>query len=167
LDVTVHLPDGWQALSTPPLEREGATLRGSFTGLPADALLLATRAPLPPEYQGAAWLSAAIFGVTMLAGGVLCWWTGRRRGPAWTGFLCLLWAALVFLSGAVLPWALMQAALHGQHAPYFHEHFEGLFCGDTCLAVPATLLAGFAITLWSASRAARRSAVGGPRAGRP
>jgi len=66
LDVVVHVPDGWQAQSTPPLERQQTTLRGSFMGLPADALLVTTRAPVPPQYRGAAWLSAAIFLLTVL-----------------------------------------------------------------------------------------------------
>jgi hypothetical protein len=175
LDGVVQLPDAWQARSTPPLEREGATLRGSFLGLPADALLLATRAPISPEYRLAGWTSTALFILTSLGGGLLCWWVGHRHGFSWARLsttekgrgtqdtlalaigLSLLWGAAVFLAGSMLPYALMRAALHGQEGPYFHELFDGLFCGSACLTTPAALLFGFTITLWSSSRSARRA----------
>src|SRR5262249_37672860 len=59
-DVVVNVPEGWQARGTPPLEREGATLRGNFTGLPADILYVATRAPVPPEYYRNLRISAVL-----------------------------------------------------------------------------------------------------------
>ena len=40
LDVTIRVPDGWRAVSSPKLEREGDTLKGSFHDVPADALTM-------------------------------------------------------------------------------------------------------------------------------
>jgi hypothetical protein len=175
LDVVVQVPDGWQARSTPPLERDGATLRGSFTGLPADILLLATRAPAPSEYYWAAWISAALFILTVSGGGILCWWAGRRQGLSWARFgttekgggkqwaaplavgLSVLWGAAVFVAGDILPQALMRAPLHGQERPDFHEAFDVLFYLCSLFASSVAVLCGVAITLWSASRAARRA----------
>src|SRR5262249_47261235 len=148
----VHVPEGWNARSTPPLAREGATLQGSFGGLPADALQLATRAPVPAEYQWATWTSVTLFFLTVVAGGILCWWAGRRLGFSWVRFgtptksgakpgvvplevlgFSGLWGAAVFVAGGIVPYFLMRAALHGQESPYFHEHFDALFCGSACL----------------------------------
>src|SRR5262249_36522223 len=144
LDVVVQLPDGWQARSTPPLEREGATLRGSFTGLPADTLFLATRTPAPTEYYWAAWMSVSLFTLTVLGGGILCWQVGRRHGlwwarrgtpkkggkTMWTAplgvALAVLWGAAVFVAGDILPPTFILATLHGQERPGFHEAFDGL-----------------------------------------
>lgn len=46
LDVTVHVPEGWRSASEPALTRDGDTLRGTFDGLPADALALTIQAPV-------------------------------------------------------------------------------------------------------------------------
>jgi hypothetical protein len=175
LDVVVKVPDGCQARSTPPLEREGATLRGSFSGLPADILLLATRAPAPAEYYWAAWISAALFILTVLGGGIFCWWAGRWQGlsAARLGItekgagklvatllaipLSVLWGAAVFVAGEIIPQALMRAPLHGQERPDFHEAFDVLFYLCSLFASSVAILCGIAITQWSASRAARRA----------
>jgi hypothetical protein len=175
LDVMVQLPEGWQARSTPPLEREEATLRGSFTGLPADILLLATRTPAPPEYYWAAWTSVALFLLTVLGGGILCWWAGRLQGHSWARLgatekgkgklvaalpavgLSMLWGAAVFVAGEILPQALMRPALQGQESPAFHEPFDVLFYLCSLFASSVAIVVGIAVTQWSASRAARQA----------
>lgn len=45
LDLTVHVPKDWRIAVTPALEREGDTLRGSFPGVPADAVALTVQMP--------------------------------------------------------------------------------------------------------------------------
>jgi hypothetical protein len=183
LDVTVNLPEGWEARSSPDLDRHGSTLHGSFTGLPADTLLLATRAPVPPEYYLTPWLSLAIYLITWVGGVIVCRRAGWRQGlsrvpdgtsPASTllvrGLRALLllvvppvlWAFLVFFTGGFLPRIIMTAGLRVQESPYFHEDFFGLVCGNLVLCTPAALLFGFIITLASASRAAYEKSVNMP-----
>jgi hypothetical protein len=183
LDVTVNLPEGWEARSSPDLHREGATLQGSFTGLPADTLLLATRAPVPPEYYFTPWVSLAIYVMTWVGGVIVCrragWREALSRVPDGTtpaspllvrvlrAFLLLIvpplvWALLVFFAGGFLPLIIMRVGLRGQESPYFHEPFFGLFCGNLVLGTPAALLFGFIITLASASQAAYEKSVNLP-----
>lgn len=45
LDLTVHVPSGWDAAVTPALERKGDTLRGTFPTIPADAVAITVQAP--------------------------------------------------------------------------------------------------------------------------
>jgi hypothetical protein len=86
LDVVVHLPSAWEARSTPALERDGDTLRGSFDGVPADALLIATGAPVPAEYHRAVWFLNGLWVAVLVGGPVMCWWVGRRLDIARTRF---------------------------------------------------------------------------------
>lgn len=172
LDVTVHLPDSWDARSTPALEREGDTLRGSFTELPADALLLATGAPVPREYSWAVWLSEALWGLVLLGGPVMCWLAGRRLARARATskalgggkiirvafrefvlgvFPALLWGACIF---ALVPMSMgiIKPTLHGQESPEFGEPWLWGTC-LICVLIPAAVLLGVIVTQWRASRA--------------
>jgi hypothetical protein len=45
LEVTMHVPEGWQAEGTPSLTRSGDKLLGKFEGLPADELVYDVHAP--------------------------------------------------------------------------------------------------------------------------
>jgi hypothetical protein len=174
LDVAVYLPNGWQARSTPALDREGDTLRGSFTELPADALLLAAGAPVPEEYYRAVLLTAALWVIVLVGGGVMCWWAGRRLARARAGAkasgreahvvvsLCravlgilpaLLWGLLIYALVPASP-GIIKPALHGQENPSFGEPW---FAGP-CLnffIIPAFVMLGAAIALRAASRAER------------
>jgi hypothetical protein len=80
LDVTVVLPPGWAAASTPPLARDGDTLRGSFKGVPADALALTVQAPEGWAYPVVLLGSLGVLGLVLLVGPFVCWWGGRSRG---------------------------------------------------------------------------------------
>jgi hypothetical protein len=181
LDVTVHLPAGWEARSMPALEREGDTLQGSFPGLPADALLLATGAPVPPEYDWAVRLSEVFWVVLLLGGPVMCWGVGRRLGraraaagapggaapsrAALRGLVlgsrpALLWGALIYASVPVCM-GIIRASLHGQESPSFSDPW---FVGP-CLnyfIIPAAVLLGVTITLVSASGAAPQNSANAP-----
>jgi hypothetical protein len=169
LELTVYLPGGWQSASDPALEREGEVLRGQFTGLPADTINLAVRAPVPPGLRRTVYFYLGLYGIVVVCGGVLCWLAGRLQGRylagqaargqrVWGGrgpwivasavLMAVLWPALLY--GA---WSLgvkgIYAALAGQESPYFHELFPMPFLLHALLmllAVPA----GFAITRTSA-----------------
>jgi hypothetical protein len=80
LDVTAYVPEGWQATSTPALDRDGDVLRGSFAGLPADALAISVRAELAARFRIVAWGCVAAYALALFGGGSLCWWAGRWRG---------------------------------------------------------------------------------------
>jgi hypothetical protein len=181
LDVTVHLPEGWEASSTPGLTREGDTLHGRFEGVPADHLIVATRAPLRARLCWARWLCRGLFVLSVVSGGALCWWVGRlmgrylvrRQGPPsgrrawavlWAGLvvvlMALLWAAMI-LGGAVASrWGIYRA-LDGQEGPYFHHetHVE-VALGTLCLMLVA-LPAGVVLTSLGMRRP-QRPTQGGP-----
>jgi hypothetical protein len=170
LEVTLHLPSGWEARSTPPLEREGDTLRGSFDELPADALLLATGPRVPPGYYWAEWFSVALWVALVVGGPLMCWWAGRRLGRAhasarasggnalgWAAlrglglglFPALLWGALIYASVPVSV-TIVRASLHGQENPEFGDPA----CAGPCLnfiIIPAAVLFGATLALASAS----------------
>jgi hypothetical protein len=166
LEVTVFVPEGWESASTPALEREGDVLRGSFPSLPADALMLAARAPVGPELGRAVCLYLGLYAFAAVGGGVLCWWAGRSLGRflgrrqgvfhLWIVLaavaLAFLWAAAIFGS-ARLAWWGIRGSLAGQESPYFHERFLVPGC-MTFLLILAVLPLGFGIAWWSARRAA-------------
>ena len=164
LDVTVNLPSGWEARSTPALEREGDTLRGSFDGLPADALLLATGSSVPPAYYWAVHLPEALWATLLLGGPLTCWWAGRRLGRARAAGLrrlalglvpALLWGALIYASVPV-SMDIIRITLHGQESPSFGEPWFAGPCLNFII-IPAAVFLGVTLTLGSASRGARRS----------
>jgi hypothetical protein len=95
LEVKALLPEGWEARSSPDLKREGDTLVGSFQGVPADILQLATRAPVPEEFRRAQRLAWPMFGLTFVAVSVGCWLVAR-----WTGRLLRRWLATAPAHGA-------------------------------------------------------------------
>jgi len=80
LDVTVQLPPGWRAASSPALQRDGDALKGSFSDVPADALGLTVQASEGWAYHLLWYVSMALFALASLGGGVLCWYGGRSKG---------------------------------------------------------------------------------------
>ena len=80
LDVTVYLPDGWSVASNPALNREGDALRGTFDAIPADALALTFRPPVPSGYRAVTYTGWGLFGLAGFGGLALCWWGGRAKG---------------------------------------------------------------------------------------
>ncbi len=181
LDITVHVPGGWQARSTPALEREGHTLRGSFAELPADALLLVTGPPVPPEYYWAVHLPEVLWGMLLVGGPLICWRAGRRlaRGresvaasggeapgraalrSLGLGFVpALLWGALIYASVPV-SMGIIRATLHGQENPDFADPWFAGPCLN-CVIIPAAVLFGVTLALGSASQFARHRSANVP-----
>jgi hypothetical protein len=176
LEVLVLVPDGWEAKSTPVFMRDGSTLRGHFDGLPADALMLATRSPVPATYWRSFWYLGAGYVLVWLFGGIACWHVGRSLGffvaraeakgaakraqVAWPLVPLLTAAALtaaVFVMGAVVaPW-VVHNTLGSQETPYGSWTRVGFICPSLCLAAPLALGIGFYITQLSARRTFRRA----------
>ena len=67
LDLTVYVPSGWDAAITPALEREGDTLRGTFTTVPADAVAITVQAPVV-LYFVLLYASRALFALVAIGG---------------------------------------------------------------------------------------------------
>ena len=78
--MTVQVPPGWRAASVPALQREGDTLKGNFSKLPADALGLTLQAPEGWAYHLLKYVALGLFALAALGGGVLCWYGGRSKG---------------------------------------------------------------------------------------
>ncbi len=175
LDVTVHLPDGWEWTSQPALHLDGSLLRGSFEGLPADCLIVAARKPVGPELERAQNLYLALYTVEVILGGIVTWWLGRscgrilgRRAPdrSWFGrraelviallavFCAVLWSAMT-LAGGAFARERVYKCLEGPESPYFHEGF--LLPGMGIFLLSFLLLPiGFAISWVSGESAYRR-----------
>jgi hypothetical protein len=173
LVVTAYVPEGWESRSTPELERDRDVLRGEFTGVPADALVLAVRAHLEAEVQRATVIYLSFYGIVVLGGGVCCWLMGHMLGRClvclapsprrgWL-FYCLM--PLMILPG--LSWAMsiwwawffalrgIFASLSDQKSPYFHEQFTlpGL---AQLLIFPIALVGGNYLCGSAANRVRRR-----------
>jgi hypothetical protein len=111
LDVRVELPAGWAAAASPVLRRQGDALVGSWRTLPADALALTARAPVPSALPLWAFLVLASLAAMVL----LLWmgrsmgrWLGRRgRSAAWGLIpgvvLSIVYAACVVAGLALVP----------------------------------------------------------------
>ena len=103
LALTVQVPHGWLAATSPSLQRSGDTLRATFNSVPADSLGVTAEYPAPPP--------PADFTVLALAGGLVLaavagWiaggWLGRRhRTSAWVLPLSIFAGAAV-AAGVVL-----------------------------------------------------------------
>ncbi len=80
LEVTVHVPEGWTAASEPALTRDGDTLRGTFDGIPADALALTLQAPAGRAYAVAQVVGWVVFALLCVATVWWVWRVGRKEG---------------------------------------------------------------------------------------
>jgi hypothetical protein len=167
LDLTVRLPEGWHAASTPGFRREGDTLEGSFGDIPADALALTVQAPPTWAYRTLANGSLGLLGLAGLGGAWLCWWGGRAKGRvlarptagrsswlrrhAWPRSigLGLVWAGLVLVTGLFAIFGPDWVVPDGQVNHYGYGQAFALIgvVFLTVLAVPI----GFAITLVTAA----------------
>lgn len=103
LAITIEVPAGWVAATSPPLTREGDTLKGTFTGVPAETLGITIHAPAG-RYALRKGLGLAGFALALLGGGFVLWRLmrarGRRRGEA-----SLLGGDTLVAFGYALVWA--------------------------------------------------------------
>jgi hypothetical protein len=172
LEVLVHLPPGWQHVSTPELSRDGDTLRGTFPNLPADTLAICTRLPIGSGLDWVKRARIALYVLALVGGGALCWWGASRYGarrarqgkaPAVAGeagygvpfVLAFVWAGLI-VGAAVLADRILFAVLAGQESPYFHERFPGLTC-LTFVLIVFVFPPGVALAFYGGQRGYRRA----------
>ena len=76
LDLTVHVPEDWRIAVTPALKRDGDTLRGAFTSVPADAVALTMKRPTG-WYTVVSIASLLLFAVVALGGLIVIGWRTR------------------------------------------------------------------------------------------
>jgi hypothetical protein len=173
LEVSVQLPENWEHGSTPQLERDGDELRGSFDGLPGDALIVSTRAPVGPSFNMKVKLYVFFYIAMLIAACASCWicsyWIGRWFGlrPSltgrWSDELRLMFVVLSGgLSGAAAfgaaLWALLSvSALPGsQESPYYHEQFTLPFLGSLLITIAVTVF-GPMVSSLAVERGSKRS----------
>ncbi|MBA4187311.1 MAG: hypothetical protein C0467_04750 [Planctomycetaceae bacterium] len=160
LDVTLHLPEGWIAVVTPQLEREGDTLRGSFEHLPADSIAITFRAPEGRWYRPLIGISQSVFAAVGIAGLIVSWvmgrWRGRRTAQAvnagqtripriwpWALAIGMLWSVGVFASGLFAVYGAELTLPEGQVVKYgYGQLIEALGVG---LLAPHVAVVGFLI----------------------
>jgi hypothetical protein len=153
LDVTVSAPRGWTVVTEPKLTPEGDHLKGRFDQLPADALALTARAPVPFYYHLANYFFLLLFLLAVFASPLLIVSFARRRGYRlrlswlWGAGAALLWGLLILASGILYA---VGAGYTVPRAQYSARGYEGVFAifGSILLAVVA-LPAGLALWLFT------------------
>jgi hypothetical protein len=164
LDVRVDVPRGWSARSSLPLRRHGATLAGTFRGVPADALALAVQKPEPsagPWYL----LWMALTGAVLALCAWLAWRLGaslgrRGKSSAWalpaTAALVLAWTVASIIAYAQIP-----SLVQWQAGPWASEYrVRAIGYGATfflALLIPLMLLVGIVVLQLAAFLARRRA----------
>lgn len=167
LDVTVSAPEGWTVVTKPKLEAVGGELKGRFDQLPADALALTARAPIPSSYQLANYSLLLLFLLAVFAVPAAIIFFALRRGYRlrlswlWGVGAALLWALLIVATGFLYAVGAGHAIPKSQFsaAPY-----EGIFAifGSALLAIAAVPVG---IALWFITTNYARKRGGGFKAG--
>ncbi|BCX03081.1 MAG: hypothetical protein KatS3mg053_1019 [Candidatus Roseilinea sp.] len=128
LNVTVFTSPVWLIAIELALARSGDVLTGAFSGLPADAITIATRAPESAACIIAAFVLTASLFVVLADGSLMLLRTSWRRGKVGKGVvlaalgMALLWAALVLaigLAGVFIP-PLLLPPLQANSDSYTH-----------------------------------------------
>jgi hypothetical protein len=153
LDVTVSAPRGWTVVTEPKLTPEGGDLKGHFDQLPADALALTARAPVPFSYNLANYFFLLLFLLAVFVSPVLIYIFARRRGYKlrlswlWGAGAALLWGLLVVSTGILYAVGAGYTIPRGQHSTTAYEGMFAIF-GSVLLAV-AAFPAGLALWLFT------------------
>ncbi len=150
LDVTVSAPRGWTVVTEPKLSPEGVDMKGRFDRLPADALALTARAPVPFYYHLANYFFLLLFLLAVFASPLTIIIIARRRGYKlrlswlWGVGAALLWGLLILATGFLYAVGAGYTVPRGQ---YSAAGYEGLFTifGSVLLAVAAIPLG---LALW-------------------
>jgi hypothetical protein len=127
LDVIAHVPVGWEVAIAPALVRTGDTLRGTFSGLPADTIGITATASPGAAYT-IALVARPVFLLVVVVGGIyVLFRIGRARGRSQnisgSGMFAfgwsLLWAVAIVAAGSFAAAARLigvpdqQSAVHG------------------------------------------------------
>lgn len=162
LDVTVSAPRGWTVVTEPKLEAAGADLKGSFDRLPADALALTARPPVPLYYDLANYTFLLLFLLAVFAVPLAIVIFARRRGHQlrlswlWGAGAALLWGLLILGTGILYAVGAGYTVPRGQRSA---QAYEGVFAvfGSILLAV-AALPVGLALWLLTTHLVRKRKA---------
>lgn len=79
LEVSIEVPPGWRAATSPALSRTGDTLRGRFAGLPADTIGITVQAPTGLVHDVLQIALPVLLLVVLLGGGCALYAIGRAR----------------------------------------------------------------------------------------
>lgn len=165
LDVVVTAPEGWTVVTTPRLVVEGSNLKGHFDRLPADALALTARAPVPFYYYLANYLFLLLFVLAVCASPAAIIVFARRKGYRlrlswlWGVGAALLWGVLILLTGLLYALGAGYTVPRGQFSSAAYEGVFAIF-GAVLLAV-AALPAGLALWLFTTYFTRKRKSVTG------
>lgn len=161
LDVSVRVPPGWSAASSPPLARRGDVLSGTFGSLDADALALTVQAPIPPATSAAPVAIAIVLAATLAAWRVGGWLGRRRRSSRWALLFAFV-AGIAWIVALVLAFGPPSVDVPGQNS-YTYGYGTTM---AIALGAPFVFAVGFAATqlvAYVASRRARRPEPSGSR----
>jgi hypothetical protein len=153
LDVTIHLPPGWYAATSPELTRDVDTLTGRFSDVPADSIALTVQAAEGAAYGPVKTGSFVLFLIATIGGLFACWWFGRKSGRRgvtewhWSIVRGLVWGGAVLGTG-LLAIAAPDWALRGQASHYGYGQAFAVI-GVVLLSV-AVVPVGFAVSLLTA-----------------
>jgi hypothetical protein len=125
LDLTITIPEGWKAASRPLLTPGGNTLSAHFPRLPADALALTLRGPIPPTYHLVEAGSYILLGLACVTGWIACRRVGRvHRGRGWRAWLGgilagFLWWIAVLVTGYIA--GVLAGLIHPSAPPGYNS----------------------------------------------
>lgn len=165
LDAVVLLPAGWEAAASPVMKRAGDSLVGAWHGLPADAIGITTRHPLPSAFEMAMadYLLIVLAGLIAIAAAIFIGrFVGRRLGARGRTSLLLVPPALLagaFASVLVLASELLRDdwihTMLGAQRARGADYGRGITA--VILGVPAAFIVASLLCLVIAWRAYRRA----------
>jgi hypothetical protein len=144
LDVTCFLPAGWKAASNIDLQRDGDVLRGTFAGIPHDALELTIQ--MPPEpfieriqlIENSTWIGIGVLVPVLL---ILTWkYGGRIRERVGLSLFLLGSAAIWGGAGAIAGWLLIYVHLELPFVPALQRPSYGWAFPCSCFVIFITML---------------------------
>jgi hypothetical protein len=145
LDVVVQLPPGWHFAASPELTRQGDEARGSFAGIPADAIGMTMQFPVS-DPDPISWLLIGVASVTGLALAALVGYlfgrAGRRPSSAWP--INLLYALVASFVAIFLRGTIMRDETSVPASQAAWGYFPGI--GDA-IGDAFTAIAGFVVML--------------------
>jgi hypothetical protein len=153
LDLAVRVPDGWELAISPPLDDSG---HQTFTGLPADAIALTTRARTGALHGVLGIVLPLLVVVVVIAGvaGLVSFGRSRRQAlrSAWPFALAggVAWGAAIAVAGVLAAMASTFAIPPGQEAS--HGYAIGFGMVIAVLGGVVATPIGFAIVMVASRR---------------
>lgn len=163
LEAVVAAPTGWEVSTTPAMTVSESGWKGTWQGVPADAISISFAMPAPSYLR---YLDDGLPIVASLLGIALCWMVGKRTGkwlvqsnktPGWSVPVALLagagWALLV-LGTMLLASSIVSNQLGNQLA---RGYGYGSAIALVLVYMPGAFLAGTLLTVIAAYRGSRQA----------